>query len=148
MHRSTAEECPVNNGYIRVVTPSSKVLLYTMSDNITISISGAAPTTQQNLVYTAWYFNGLSLPFGTSLSSLVKLPTGISQTLRINNPTYVSAGTYEALLLLNPFSYLLQFECLDYRHFFNFIGGNAIIVDQISIDLQYNGELILGHVLL
>ena len=64
-HKTTVEECPVNRGYIKA-TASRKVLPYTTSDSITINISGNVPTTQRNLVYTSWYFNGYgSLPTGT-----------------------------------------------------------------------------------
>ena len=55
----TGDKCPVNEGYIRV-TPSSGVLSFTTSDSISINISGNAPTTQWNFVYTSWYFNGYS----------------------------------------------------------------------------------------
>ena len=96
---STAGEFLVNRGYIRA-TPSSGGLPYTSSDTITIDIDGNVPTTQWNLVYTSWYFNNgySSFPSGTSLNSLLKLPTGISQTLRITNPTPLYARSYEVLL--------------------------------------------------
>ena len=133
----TIEECPVNRGYIRA-SPSSQVLPFTTSDTITINISGNVPTTRWNLVYTSWYFNGYgSLPSGTSLNSLLKLPTGISQTLRINNPTPLHNGTYEAVLRLNYWTYLQQIGCSNY-----YIGINPSISDQLSIDLQYYGEII------
>ena len=125
-----------------------------MSDNISISINGNAPTTQQNFIHTSWYFNGYSsLPSGTFLSSLLKLPTGITQTLRINNPTHLHAGTYEALLLPNIRSYLQQFACpTDYWHFVydsNRAGVYPIIIlDQISFNLQYYGELKLHSTIL
>ena len=145
--KSTTGECPVNRGYIRA-TPSSGVLPYTASDSITINISGNAPTTQWSWVYTSWYLNGGSLPSGTSLSSLLKLPTGISQTLRISNPTPLHNGTYEVLLQLNTwsYSYFQQFSCPndDYRYFVyysNRAGVYPIILDQISFNLQYYGEL-------
>ena len=103
---SNTGECPVNRGYIRA-NPSSQVLPFTTSDTITINISGNAPTTQKNLVYTSWYFNGYnSLPSGTSVS--------ITQTLRINNPTPLHNGTYDVLLQLNTGSYFRQFGCTLY----------------------------------
>ena len=137
--------CPVNRGYIRV-TPSSGALSFTTSDIITIKISGNAPTTQQNYVYTSWYFNGYSLPSGTYLSSLLKLPTGIIQTLKINNPTPLHNGTYEALLLMNTrsYSYFQQFACpYGYWYFVYYSDRawvNPIILYRISINLQYYGE--------
>ena len=132
----TIEECPVKRGYIRA-TPNSQLLPYTTSDIITINISGNVPTTQRNLLYTFWYFNGGSLPSGTSLNSLLKLPTGISQTLRITNPTPFHNGTYEAVLQLNYPTYLQQIGCSNY-----YVGIYPSISDQISIDLQYYGEII------
>ena len=132
----TIEECPVNRGYIRV-TPNSQVLPYTTSDIITINISGNVPTTQQNFVSTSWYFNGYSLPSGTSLNSLLKLPTGITQILRITNPTPLHNGTYETVLQLNYWTYLQQIGCSNY-----YVGIYSSISDQISIDLQYYGEII------
>ena len=137
LYESTTGECPVNRGYIRA-TPSSGVLPYTTSDGITINISGNAPTTLLNLVYTSWYFNGGSLQSGTSLNSLLKLPTGISQTLRITNPTPLHNGTYEAVLRLNYWAYLQQIGCSNYYY----VGVYPSISDQISIDLQYYGEVI------
>ena len=117
-------------------TPSSQVLPFTTCNSITINIIGNVPTTQKNLVYTSWYFNGGSLPSGTSLSSLLKLPTGITQTLRINSPTPLHAGTYDVLLQLNTGSYFRQFGCpYSYRRFVY-----SIILDQISFNLQYYGE--------
>ena len=142
---TTEDKCPVNRGYIRA-TLSSRVLSFTTSDSITINISGNAPITQQNYVYTSWYFNGYSLPSGTSLSSLLKLPTGITQTLRINNPTALHNGTYEALLLMNTrsYSYFQQFACpYGYWYFVYYSDRawvNPIILDRISINLQYYGE--------
>ena len=140
--------CPVNRGYIRV-TPSSGALSFTTSDIITINISGNAPITQQNYVYTSWYFNGYSLPSGTSLSSLLKLPTGITQNLRINTPTALHNGTYEVLLLMNTrsYSYFQQFSCPNVYRYFVYSSSRAgvyeTILDQISFNLQYYGELIL-----
>ena len=149
LSKSTAGECPVNRGYIRA-TPSSGVLPYTASDSISINISGNAPTTQRTWVYTSWYFNGYtSLPSGTSVSSLLKVPTGISQTLRITSPTPLHNGTYEVLLHLNTwsYSYFQQFVCPtdDYRYFVYYSNRAGvypfIILDQISLNLQYYGEL-------
>ena len=143
---STTEECPVNRGYIRA-TPSSGVLPYTTSDSISINISGNVPTTQWNFIYTSWYFNGGSLSSGTSRSSLLKLPTGFSQTLRINNPTAFHNGTYEVLLQLNTwsYSYFQQFACpRDYENFVQYSSRAGVyqpILDQISFNLQYYGEL-------
>ena len=144
---SNTGECPVNRGYIRA-TPNSQVLPYTTSDTITINISGNAPTTQRNLVYTRWYFDGSGFPSGISLSSSLRLPTGITQTLRINNPTPLHNGTYEVLLLLNTGSnsYFQQFGCPN--AYWNFVyyssraGVNPLILDQISFNLQYYGELL------
>ena len=139
-YKTTYEECPVDRGYIKA-TPSSQVFPYTTFDSITINISGNVPTTQKNLVYTSWYI----LPSGTSVSSLLKLPTGITQTLRINNPTHLHAGTFEVYLQLNPWNYIQQLACPDeYRYFVYYrsrVGANRIILDQISFNLQYYGEL-------
>ena len=140
---NTTEKCHINRSYIRA-TPGSETLSYTISEKFTISISGAAPTTQQSSVYTSWYFNGYNnLPSSTSLSSLLKLPTGFTQTLKVNNPTPLHAGTYEALLLLNYQTYRQHLGCPDnYWHFVLFsnrAGVNPIILDQISIDLQIRG---------
>ena len=141
---STTEECPVNRGYIRT-TPSSGVLSYKTSDSISINISGNVPTTQWNFIYTSWYFNGGSLSSGTSISSLLKLPTGFSQTLRIINPTHLHNGTYEVLLQLNTNSYFRQFACpTDYGNFVHYSSRAGVyrpILDQISFNLQYYGEL-------
>ena len=116
------------------------------SDSITVSIRGDAPTTQKDLVYTSWYFNGLqSYQVGTSIGSLLRLPTGITQSMTIHNPTPLHAGTYEALLRLNPVNYLRQLGCSD--EYTNFIyrsdraGVYRIIVDQVAVDLKYYGEL-------
>ena len=144
------EKCPVSRGYIRA-TPGSGVLPYTTSDTITIDISGNVPTTQWNLVSTSWYFNNSygSFPSGTSLNSLLKLPTGISQTLRINYPTPLHKGTYDVLLLLNTgsYSFFQQFGCShDYWYFVYYssrAGVNPLILDQISVTLQYYGKLLL-----
>ena len=132
----TTEECPVNRGYIRT-TPSSKSIPFTTSDTITINISGNAPTTQLSSLSMSWYFNGGGLLSGTSLSSLLKLPTGITQTLRINNPTPLHNGTYEAVLQLNYWAYLQQIGCSNY-----YVGVYPSILDQISINLQYYGKII------
>ena len=144
---NTTEKCHINRSYIRA-TPSSETLSYTISEKFTISISGAAPATQQSSVYTSWYFNGYSnLPSGTSLSSLLKLPTGFTQTLKVNKPTPLHAGTYEALLLLNYRTYRQHLGCPDNYWYFvlynSRAGADPIVLDQISIDLQYHGELIL-----
>ena len=115
------------------------------SDSITLSIRIDAPITQKDLVYTSWYFNGLqSYQVGTSIGSLLKLPTGITQSMTIRNPTLLHAGMYEALLLLSPFSYLRQFGCSDeYSNFIHFsirARVYSIIVDQVTVDLKYYGE--------
>ena len=135
---TTERECPVNRGYIRA-TPSSQFLPFKTSDSITINISGNVPTILWNFVYISWYLNGSSLPSGTSQSSLLRLPTGITQTLRINNPTPLHAGTYEAVLRLHYWSYYPQLGCPNYYY----AGVNPSILDQITIDLHYYGELIL-----
>ena len=138
LHESNDEECPANKGYI-TATPSSGVLPFTTSDSITINISGNVPTTQRDFVYISWYLNGSSLASGTSRSSLLKLPTGITQTLRINNPTPLHNGTYDAVLRLNDWSYFREFGCPNYYS----AGLRPNTLDQITIDLRYYGELIL-----
>ena len=145
LSKSTTGECPVDRGYIRA-TPSSGVLSYTASDSITINISGNALTTQRKLVYTSWYFNGYSsLPSGTSVSRLLKLPTGITQTMRITSPTPLHTGTYDVLLQLDTNSYCQQLACPNDYWYFVYYSSRAgvypIILDQISFNLQYYGEL-------
>ena len=142
-HPSTDEEDSVR-GHIRA-DPSYGFLLFTTSDSITFSIGGDAPTTQRDLVYTSWYFDGLrSYQFGTSISSLLKLPTGVTQSLTIDNPTPLHAGTYETLLQLNPYSYLRQFGCPDEYPYFisnrDRAGVYLVIVDKVDVDLKYYGE--------
>ena len=81
---------------------------------------------------------------GVSRWGLRRIPTGISQIVRIYNPTHLHAGTYEVLLQLNYWNYYKQIGCHD--HYLNFVsnaGVNPIILDQISFNLQYYGELIL-----
>ena len=151
MYSSTDEEVSVGS-YIRV-HPSSGSLPFTTSDSITITIRGNVPTTQNGLVSTSWYFNGLrTYQVGTSIGSLLRLPTGITQSMTIRKPTPLHAGTYEALLQLDPVSYLLQLGCSD--EYSNFItqssraaGVNSIIVDQVAVDLKYYGEFSI-HVIL
>ena len=134
----TTGECPVNRGYIKA-TPNSKSIPFTTSDTIAINISGNAPITQLSSLSTSWYLNGYgSFPSGTSLSSMLKLPTGISQTLRINNPTPLHNGTYDAVLQLNYWAYMQQIGCSNYYS----VGVYSSILDQISIDLQYYGKII------
>ena len=93
------------------------------------------------------YFNKgySSFPSGTSLNSLLKLPTGITQTFRITNPTPLYAGSYEVLLNTGSNSYFQQFACPhDYQYFVYYssrAGVYPIILDQISVNLQYYGEL-------
>ena len=131
-------------GYIRA-HPSSGSLPFRTSDSITLSIRGDVPTAQKALVSTSWYFNGLqSYQVGTSIGSLLKLPTGIIQSMTIHNPTPLHAGTYEALLRLNPVSYLQQLGCSnEYSNFIYYssrAGVYSIIVDQVAVDLKYYGE--------
>ena len=95
-------------------------------------------------MYTSWYFDGSGLPSGVSRWSLRRQPTGISQIVRIYNPTPFHNGTFEVLLRLNYWSYYRQLGCHD--HYWNFVsnaGVNPIILDQISFNLEYYGELIL-----
>ena len=113
--------------------------LHTTSDSITINISGNVPTTQRNFVYISWYLNGSSLQSGTSRSRLLRLPTGITQTLKITHPTPLHAGTYEAVLQLYYRSYYQQLGCPNYYA----AGLYPSILDQMKIDLHYYGELIL-----
>ena len=79
---------------------------------------------------------------------MLKLPTGISQTLRINYPTPLHNGTYDVLLLLNTgYSYFQQFGCPSGYWYFVYYRSRAgvypLILDQISVNLQYYGELLL-----
>ena len=100
-------------------------------------------------MYTSWYFDGSGLPSGVSRWSLRRQPTGISQIVRIYNPTPLHNGTFEVLLQLNTwsYSYFQQFACpIDYWYFVRYssrAGVYRIILDQISFNLQYYGELIL-----
>ena len=130
---------------VRSSTRSSGSLPYTTSDNVYITISGNLPATQRDLVYSSWYFNGLrSLPAALSVQRMQKLPTGVTQSMTIHNPTSLHAGTYEAVLQLDPVSYLRQFGCSD--EYSNFIVRNSrtgvyrIVVDQFAMDLDYYGE--------
>ena len=69
--------------------------------------------------------------------------------MRIYNPTPLHNGTFEVLLQLNTWSnsYFQQFRCPnDYRYFVHYssrAGVYPIILDQMSFNLQYYGELIL-----
>ena len=96
-------------------------------------------------MYTSWYFDGLrSFQF---ISSLLKLPIGVTQSLTIDNPTPLHAGMYETLLLLDPSSYLQQFGCPN--EYPNFISNSdragvyTIIVDKTVVDLKYYGGFII-----
>ena len=148
-HKTTVEECPVNRGYIKArPTPNSEVLPYTTSDTININISRNVPITQRNFVYTSWYFDGSGFPSGVSRWSLRRQPTGISQIVRIYNPTHLHNGTFEVLLQLNYWSYYRQLGCHD--HYWNFVsnaGVHPIILDQMSFNLEYYGEFILTAIL-
>ena len=67
--------------------------------------------------------------------------------MRITSPTALHNGTYEALLIINTwsYSYFQQFACPnDYRYFVYYssrAGVNPIILDRISINLKYYDEL-------
>jgi len=113
-----------------------------------VNISGKLPVTQRHLVYSSWYFNGLSsLPAGASVQSLLRLPTGVTQSMTIHNPTPLHAGTYEVLLQLNPVNYLQQFGCSnEYQYFItvnNRAGVYRIVVGQLVVNLEYYGKSII-----
>ena len=93
----------------------------------------------------AWYIGGSasSMFSGTSLSQLQNLPSGISQTLSINNPTLLHENTYEAVLWLRPFRYLTQFGCpSEYLSYGDKVGLGDVILDQTQVVLKYYGECV------
>jgi len=119
---------------------------YTISDStLLIMLTGNAPSAILSVVTVAWYISGSSsFRFSsTSLSRLQNLPSGISQTLSINNPTLLHENTYEAVLWLRPFRYLTQFGCpLEYLSYGDKVGLGDVILDQTQVVLKYYGECV------
>ena len=129
-------------GHISFGIPNS-TFPYSSSHIISITLTGNAPSTILSVATIAWYTGGsASSTFsGTSLSRLQHLPSGISQTLTISNPTPLHENAYEAVLWLQPFTYLTQFGCpSEYLSFGDRVGIGDVVLDQAQVDLKYYGE--------
>jgi len=132
-------------GQISFANPKSP-FPYTFSDStLPIILTGNAPSAILSVVTVAWYIGGSasSMFSGTSLSQLQNVPSGISQTLSINNPTLLHENTYEAVLWLHPFRYLTQFGCpSEYLSYGDKVGLGDVILDQTQVVLKYYGECV------
>ena len=128
-----------SNGQISFANLSS-TFSYTSSDSVSMTLTGNAPGAILSVAYTSWYSGGSSVP-SASLGRLQRLPSGLRQTLSINNPTPLHSNTYEAVLWLSPFTYLTKFGCpSQYRSFSNTIRVGNVIIDQAEVVLNYYGE--------
>ena len=114
---------------------------------IALRVDGRNPSSYANVIYITWYFNGDSngFPLGVSVAPMEKTPSSFLQILTIENPGIQHSGVYQAVLLVNPNTYLSQFDCpRGYADFITFgtrAGiGSLIVLDVATFDLKYNGK--------
>ena len=126
-------------------TPDATVTF--VSSAITLRVDGRNPSSYADVIYITWYFNGEinGLPLGVSVALMEKTPSSFLQVLTIENPGIQHSGIYQAVLWMNPYTYLSQFDCpRGYADFITYSSrariGSPMILDVVTFELKFNGK--------
>jgi len=68
----------------------------------------------------------------------------VSQSLTLENSSILDAGTYEVLLAIDPYTYLISHRGCHYNYY-SFIGSavgvDGVVLPQTKLELKYYGML-------
>ncbi len=109
--------------------------------HIVLPLTGQVERNLHEVVFTVWHFNGVDLT--SNLEPLRKQFLEIRQNLKINNAIILDSGTYEASLVVDPFTYLVTRKgCpISYSGYVQEILGNEpVILAQTEAQLEYDGK--------
>ena len=128
-------------------TPDATVPFTT---SVTLRVEGQYSFRFADMAYISWYYNGGSLPLSVSDGTMIKIQGGFLQILTIEKAGIQHSGIYQAVLWIDPYSYLLQFNCP--REYANFITSTSrisspIILDVVTFDLKYQGKNFINQVM-
>ena len=118
---------------------------YDLQDTLNIMTIKATGTvlTSKELRHSSiqWYRNGrpITISTSTSLSPLGKYYDTLSQELKISNVTYEDTGNFEALLVIDTYTYTRE-NTLCQPYYYRFISpylGRYIVLAQEHVDIGY-----------
>ena len=122
------------------------VVLFTAMQNLVLNITGKTHPGIDDTVISTWYRNGGSLPLGYRLGPLKRPHLNISQSLTLENSSIYDAGTYEALLTIDPRTHFIShLGC--HSNYYTFVDrtvrADDTILAQATLQLKYYGKSML-----
>ena len=120
------------------------VVLFTALQDLSLNITGKTHPGIDDTVISTWYRNGGSLPLGSRLGPLKRPHLNISQSLTLENSSILDAGTYDALLTIDPRTHFVShLGC--HGNYYTFVANTvgATILAQAQLQLKYYGKLLL-----
>ena len=118
------------------------VVPFTVMQNLVLNITGK---TNCRLDASIWYYNGRQLFSSSSLGPLKLSRLNISQSLILENSSILDAGTYDALLTIDPYTHFVShLGC--HSNYYTFVastvGADDTVLAQAQLQLKYYGTFI------
>ena len=119
------------------------VVPFTAMRNFILNITGKTSCGVDDTIASRWYHNGRSLQFGLRLGPLKRSPLNISQSLTLENVSILDAGTYDALLTIDPYTHFVShLGC--HSNYYTFVastvGADDTVLAQAKLQLKYYGR--------
>ena len=113
--------------------------------NLVLNITGKTNLGIDDTVASTWYYNGGSLPSGSKFGALKRPHLNISQSLTLENSSILDAGTYDALLTIDPHTHFVShLGCHNNYYAFvaSTVGADDTILAQAKLQLKYYGMFV------
>ena len=113
--------------------------------NLVLNITGKTNGGLDDTIASRWYHNGRRVFSSSSLGPLKRSRLNISQSLTLENISIYDAGTYDALLTIDPRTHLVShLGC--HNNYYTFVastvGVDNTILSQAKLQLKYYGMFI------
>ena len=114
--------------------------------NLVLNITGKTHPGIDDTVVSTWYRNGGSLASSSNLGPLKRPQLNISQSLTLENSSFLDEGTYDALLTIDPRTHFLShLRC--HSNYYTFVDrtvrADDTILAQATLQLKYYGKSML-----
>ena len=136
---------PSDSGIQISFQENQAIVPFTAMQNLTLNITGKTHPGIDDTVASAWYRNGGSLPSGSRLGTVKRPHFNISQSLTLENASIYDAGTYDALLTIDPRTHFVShLGCPNNYYTFvaSTVGADDTVLAQTKLQLKYYGMFI------
>ena len=121
------------------------VVPFTTMQNLILNITEKTNRGLDDTIASRWYHNGRRRLSSSSLGPLKRSRLNISQSLTLENVSIYDAGTYDALLIINPYTHFVShLGC--HNNYYTFVastvGADSTVLSQAKLQLEYYGMFI------